>query len=151
MTSLTLVRQIRARPSTVFDLISTTEGLTAWWGPDDFPVISTEADVRVGGRFRVRFRTVDGAEHECAGEFLEIEPPIRIAMSWRWTSGGVPEEQGRVSRLELRVRATDTGSELTLVHADLHNLVSQASHGGGWGGALDKLQARLDGKSQAPA
>jgi uncharacterized protein YndB with AHSA1/START domain len=95
MTSLPLVRQIRARPSTVFDLLSTTEGLTAWWGPDDFPVLSAEADARVGGRYRVRFRTTDGAEHECAGEFLEVEPPVRIAMSWRWTSGGVPEKGGR--------------------------------------------------------
>ena len=145
MTSLTLVRQIRAQPSTVFDLLSTAEGMTAWWGPDDFPVLSAEADVRVGGRFRVRFRTIDGAEHECAGEFLAVEPPVRIAMSWRWTSGGVPEERGAVSRVELQVRATETGSELTLVHADLHGEASQASHRGGWGGALDKLQARLNG------
>jgi len=144
MTSVTLVRQIRARPSTVFDLLSTAEGLTAWWGPDDLPVLSAEADVRVGGRFRVRFRSIDGAEHECAGEFLAVEPPVRIAMSWRWTSGGEPEERDGVSRLELRVRATETGSELTLVHAALRNAASEASHRGGWGGALDKLQALLE-------
>jgi uncharacterized protein YndB with AHSA1/START domain len=131
----------------VFDLLSTAEGLTAWWGPDDLPVLSAEADVRVGGSFRVRFRSIDGAEHECAGEFLEIDPPVRIAMSWRWTSGGPPEESGQVSRLELRVRPTGTGCELTLVHADLQGAVSQASHSGGWSGALDKLQARLDGQS----
>ena len=149
MTSVTLVRQIRARPSTVFDLLSTAEGLTAWWGPDDFPVISAEADVRVGGRYRVRFRSVDGVEHGCAGEFLAVEPPVLIAMSWQWTSGGEPEEGGGVSRLELRLRATDTGSELTLVHADLRNAASQASHRGGWEGALDKLQARLNGERRS--
>jgi uncharacterized protein YndB with AHSA1/START domain len=143
--SLTLVRQIRAQPATVFDLLSTAEGLTAWWGPDDLPVLSAEADVRVGGRFRVRFRRADGAEHECAGEFLEIEPPIRIVMSWRWASGGVPEEGGRVSRLELHVRPHESGAELTLVHADLRNAASEASHRQGWGGALAKLQARLGG------
>ena len=75
VTSLTLVRHIRARPATVFDLLSTAEGLTSWWGPDDLPVLSAEADVRVGGAFRVRFRRFDGAEHECVGEFLEIVPP----------------------------------------------------------------------------
>ncbi|MDQ2859389.1 MAG: SRPBCC domain-containing protein [Pseudomonadota bacterium] len=145
MTSLTLVRQVRARPSTVFDLLSTAEGLTAWWGPDAFPALSAEADVRVGGRFRARFRTIDGAEHECAGEFLEVEPPVRIAMSWRWTAGGEPEERGAVSRLELHVRATNTGAELMLVHSDLRNPASEASHRQGWAGALDKLQARLGG------
>ena len=145
MTSLTLVRQIRARPSTVFDLLSTAEGLTQWWGPDALPVQSAEADVRVGGRFRVRFRTIDGAEHECAGEFLEVEPPLRIVMSWRWASGGEPEEQGAVSRLELHVRPTAVGTELTLIHANLRNEASEASHRVGWAGALDKLQARLGG------
>jgi uncharacterized protein YndB with AHSA1/START domain len=144
MTSLTLVRQIRASLPTVFELLSTAEGLTAWWGPDDFPVLSAQADVRLGGGFRVRFRTVDGAEHECAGEFLEIEPPIRIAMSWRWTEGGEPEEKGAVSRLELNLRPIQTGTELTLVHSALQSEASQLSHSGGWQGALDKLQARLE-------
>ena len=148
MTSLTLVRQIRARPSTVFDLLSTAEGLTAWWGPDDLPVLSAEADVRTGGRFRVCFRTIDGAEHVCAGEFLTVEPPRRLIMSWCWTSGGEAEEQGAVSRVEMHLRPTDAGAELTLVHADLRNAASEASHRRGWTGALDKLQARLEGAAQ---
>jgi uncharacterized protein YndB with AHSA1/START domain len=144
MTSVTLVRHIRARPGIVFDLLSTPEGLTHWWGPDSFPVSSAEADVRVGGRYRVRFRTADGLEHECAGEFLEVSPPSRIAMTWQWTSGGVADEQGGVSRVEMQVRPSATGTELTLVHADLRNDASEASHRGGWTGALDKLQAELE-------
>jgi uncharacterized protein YndB with AHSA1/START domain len=142
MTSLTLVRHVRARPATVFDLLSTAEGLTAWWGPDDLPLVSAEADVRVGGCFRVRFRTIDGAEHECAGEFLEIVPPARLVMSWRWSAGGVPEEQGRVSRVELHVRPDGAGTELILIHAGLSDAESARSHKRGWGGALDKLCRR---------
>jgi uncharacterized protein YndB with AHSA1/START domain len=144
MTSVTLVRQIRARPGIVFDLLSTAEGLTHWWGPDAFPVSSAVADVRVGGRYRVRFRTADGLEHECAGEFLEIEPPSRIALTWQWASGGVPEERGRASRVEFHVRPSAAGTELTLVHANLSDAASEASHRGGWAGALDKLQAELE-------
>jgi uncharacterized protein YndB with AHSA1/START domain len=145
MTSVTLVRQIRARPSIVFDLLSTAEGLTSWWGPADVPVLEAEAEVRVGGRYRVLFRTLDGLEHECAGEFLEITPPERITMTWCWTAGGEPEEQGGTSRVEFHLRPSDVGTELTLVHANLRNAASEASHRGGWGGALDKLVARLDG------
>ena len=151
MTSVTLVRQIRARPSTVFELLSTAEGMRQWWGPDDLPVLAAEADPQVGGRFRVRFRTTDGAEHECAGEFLVVEPPARIAMSWRWSVGGEPDEQGAVSRLELTLRPTTTGTELTLTHAELRTEVSAASHGEGWSGALDKLQARLELPRDEPA
>ena len=32
MTSLTLVRRIKARPSIVFDALTTVEGIANWWG-----------------------------------------------------------------------------------------------------------------------
>ena len=64
MTSLTLVRRIAARPSIVFEALTSPEGIVHWWGPDAGPVLLAETDVRVGGRFRVRFRTLDGIEHE---------------------------------------------------------------------------------------
>jgi uncharacterized protein YndB with AHSA1/START domain len=143
MTSLTLVRQIAARPATVFDLLSSEEGLTSWWGPDDLPVLSARADVRVGGDFRVEFQSIDGSRHVCAGTFLDITEPERIVMSWRWTSGGEPEERGAVSRVELHLRPIETGTELTLIHAALRNDVSRASHEAGWSGALDKLLRNL--------
>ena len=139
----TLVRQIAARRSIVFDAFVTPEGLTSWWGPDEYPVISASADVRVGGHFRVRFRTEDGRIHECQGEFLEVVVPERIVMSWRWSMNGVSselaEEEGNVSRVELHLRAIDTGTELTLIHGALKSETSVASHNRGWAGALRKL------------
>jgi uncharacterized protein YndB with AHSA1/START domain len=143
MNAVTLVRRIAARRSIVFDAFVTPEGLTSWWGPDEFPVISASADVRVGGHFRVRFNTADGRTHECSGEFLEVVQPERLIMSWRWTEGGVstelPEEQGNVSRVELHLRVIDTGTELTLIHGALRSAASVSSHTYGWEGALRKL------------
>jgi uncharacterized protein YndB with AHSA1/START domain len=138
MTSVTLIRRIAARPAIVFEALATSEGITSWWGPDDVPVVSAMADPRVGGRFQVRFRTLDGLEHECAGQFLEMVRPERIVMSWQWTSGE-PRERESVSRLELHLRAIDTGTELTLIHAALRDEVSARNHERGWEGALDKL------------
>lgn len=139
MPSMTLVRHIAARPSIVFDALTTEEGMTSWWGPADFPVLAANAEVQVGGRFQVRFRTEDGLEHVCAGEFLEIIKPVRIVMSWKWTSGGEPREKEAISRIELHLRAFDTGTELTLIHADLRDEISALNHEWGWNGALDKL------------
>jgi uncharacterized protein YndB with AHSA1/START domain len=139
MTSLTLVRRIRARPSIVFDALTTPDGIAQWWGPDAGPVLLAETDVRIGGRFRVRFRTLDGTEHESAGEYLEIVKPIRLVMSWQWTNGGEPEEAGEVSRIEIDLKRVDTGTEITFTHARLRTPASRASHEQGWTGALDKL------------
>jgi uncharacterized protein YndB with AHSA1/START domain len=139
MTSLTLVRRIRAPPSIVFDALTTPDGIAQWWGPDAGPVLLAETDVRIGGRFRVRFRKLDGTEHESAGEYLEIVEPKRLVMSWEWTNGGAPEEAGEVSRIEIDLKRIDTGTEITFTHARLRTQVSRASHEQGWAGALDKL------------
>src|ERR1700722_20661965 len=116
MTSLTLVRRIAARPSIVFDTLTTPEGISAWWGPDAGPVLLAETDVRIGGRFRVRFRRLDGIEHETNGEYLEVVKPARLAMSWRWLDGEDPGE----SLVEIDLRAVAGGTEMTLTHSRLH-------------------------------
>lgn len=90
MTSLTLVRRIKARPEIVFDALVTPEGIAHWWGPDAGPVLMAETDVRVGGRFKVRFRILSGSEHESSGTYLEMERPKRLAMTWRWAGSEDP-------------------------------------------------------------
>ena len=137
MTSLTLVRRIKARPSIVFDALTTPQAIACWWSPDDGPVLVAEADPRVGGRFRVRFRTLDGSEHECSGEYLEAVKPERLSMSWRWT-GGV-EDPGE-SLVEIRLRAIVEGTELTFTHSRLCDEAARRSHEQGWNGSLDKLE-----------
>jgi len=113
MTSLTLVRRIAARPSIIFEALTTADGITSWWVPDDLPVIWAEMDARVGGAFRICFRTPDGREHEGCGECLELTKPVRLVLSWRWALGGVVEEFGRVSRIEISLRPTENGHAAT--------------------------------------
>jgi uncharacterized protein YndB with AHSA1/START domain len=146
MTSLSLVRRIRARPAIVFDAVTTGEGIAHWWGPDAGPVLLSESDPRVGGRYRVRFRMRDGTEHESSGEFLEIVRPEHVLMSWRW-QGGL-EDPGE-SRVEIRLRPIPEGTELTLTHAQLYDEVTRRSHEEGWIGSLDKLAAHFSRESIA--
>jgi uncharacterized protein YndB with AHSA1/START domain len=139
MTSLTLVRRIKARPQLVFDAVTTAEGIVHWWGPDAGPVLVAETDPRVGGLFRVRFlQMLDSTEYESSGEFLEIVRPERVVMSWRWKDG-VPEPGE--SRVEITLKAVPEGTELTFVHSQLHDEETRRSHEAGWTGALDKLEA----------
>ncbi len=136
MTSLTLVRRIAARPAIVFDALTTPEGISRWWGPDGGPVLIAETDVRVGGRFRVRFRTLEGSEHESSGQYLELRRPGRLVMSWRWL--GAQEDPGE-SRVEIDLRPVPGGTEITFTHSALHDEPSRLGHEKGWSGALDEL------------
>lgn len=145
MTSLSLVRRIRARPEIVFEALTTPEGIAQWWGPDAGPVLLAEVDARVGGSFRVRFRRLfDGIEYETRGEFLSFQRPQHLLMSWRWDGGKVDPEE---SRVEILLRPIPEGTEITVTHERLHDETSRQRHEAGWAGALDKLEARLSAPS----
>jgi hypothetical protein len=96
--------------------------------------------------FRVRFRMLDGSEHESSGEYLEVVKPERLSMSWRWT-GGV-EDPGE-SLVEIRLRAIVEGTELTFTHSRLRDEETRSNHEEGWTGALDKLGTLRDQASAA--
>jgi uncharacterized protein YndB with AHSA1/START domain len=146
VTSLTLVRRIKAQPSTVFDAVTTAEGIAQWWGPDAGPVLIAETDPRTGGRYRVRFRMLDGTEHECSGEYLEVVRPKRVVMSWRWKGG---QEDPNESCLEIALRPVPEGTEITFTHSLLHDDETRRTHEEGWTGSLDKLEARFAGGETA--
>ena len=136
MTSLAIVRRIKARPAIVFDALTTPEGIRCWWGPDGGPVLVAATELRVGGRFRVRFRTLEGNEHETQGEYLEVERPRRLIMSWHWQGGDV--DPG-VSRVVIDLLEIPEGTELTVTHSGLATEETARSHENGWSGSLDKL------------
>jgi uncharacterized protein YndB with AHSA1/START domain len=140
VTSLTLVRHIKAAPEIVFDAVTTAEGIAHWWGPDAGPVLLSESDPRVGGKYRLRFRKLDDTEHECSGEFLVVDPPSRVVLTWRWLVGGADPGE---SRVEIVLRAIGNGTELTFSHSLLQDESARLSHEGGWIGALRKLSAYL--------
>jgi uncharacterized protein YndB with AHSA1/START domain len=147
MTSITLVRRIKARPQIVFEAVTTAEGIANWWGPDAGPVLVAESDPRVGGRYRVRFlRMLDSTEYESSGEFLELIPAKRVVMSWRW-KGGVPDPGE--SRVEITFKAVPEGTELTFIHSQLEDEEQRLGHSEGWTGALNKLETYLAARSAA--
>lgn len=140
--SLTLLRRIMAPPSAVFSAFVEPARILKWWGPDAGPTLVAETDLRVGGRFRVVFETLDGERHENAGEYLEIDPPGRLVMAWWFVA--TPERRSRVT---VTIRAADAGSELTVLHELLFDEATRESHHAGWTGALDKLVHSLDGSA----
>jgi uncharacterized protein YndB with AHSA1/START domain len=101
--------------------------------------------VRVGGRFRVVFETLDGERHENRGEYLEIDPPARLVMAWWWAS--TPERRSQVT---VSIRPIAGGSELTVQHEMLFDAATRDNHLWGWNGTLDKLERLLAEQSATP-
>lgn len=96
-----------------------------------------EVDLRVGGRLRILMRDGDIAiEH--LGVFVEIDPPRRVAFTWRSVYTG---EDRSLVVIDLEP-AGNGGTALRLTHSRLPSGAA-ASHGQGWVSMLDRLGAAL--------
>jgi uncharacterized protein YndB with AHSA1/START domain len=137
--SLKHVRRLRAAPEKVFEAFVDPREIVHWWCPDEGPTLSAETDVRVGGRFRIVFRTMDGELHECSGEYLEIDAPRRLVMTFGWSI--TPHLQTRVT---VSIDPIAEGAQLTVLHEGFADMVSRDSHEAGWAGALGKLVTRVE-------
>ena len=137
--SLTLVRHIKAPPSEVYAAFTRPEQLTRWWGPDAGPVLHAEADVRVDGRYRIVFQTLDGERHENHGVYREVEPDRRLVFTFQWITS--PE---RASLVSVDIASTPDGTQLTVLHEQFHDDLVRLSHQEGWSGTLTKLQSLVE-------
>ena len=134
--ALTLVRTLKASPEKVFAAWTEPETLKRWMAPGgDMIVALAETDLRVGGRYRIVMREVDGTEHKVGGVYREIVPGKKLSFTWAWES--TPENESLVT---IELRKNGAGTELTLVHAKFATDQARDMHNQGWNGCLAKLE-----------
>jgi uncharacterized protein YndB with AHSA1/START domain len=111
-----------------------------WWGVTPHPKVPiAEADLRVGGRYRVQFWGLDGEHHSVSGVYREVVPNRKLVFTWAWQS--TPERQSQVT-IDIKP-AKDGNSLLTLIHEQFADEKARDDHGIGWNHALDNLEALL--------
>lgn len=134
------IRVERLLPAPIADVYAAwTEPreMAQWLSPSGHAEV--EADVRVGGAFRVIM--IDGdfrLEH--TGEYLIVDPPRRLSFTWRsaYTS---PD----ASQVDVVLSARGTKTLLVLSHQRLPD-ATRASHEGGWVAILERLNVLLTSK-----
>jgi uncharacterized protein YndB with AHSA1/START domain len=138
--SLTLKRKLKAAPDKVFQAWTDPEKLVQWFGPAETvkDSVQAELDVRVGGRFRVRFATSDGDKHEVGGLYREVVPHRRLQFTWAWHT--TPERESLVT---LTLTPDGDGTLLTLRHEQFFDEKARDGHLRGWSSTLDKLERHL--------
>ena len=138
--SLTLKKRLKAQPAQVFSAWTDPQKLIHWFGPHETVAgsLRAEMDVRVGGRYRVSFKTEDGEYHEVGGVYGEVAPPSRLVFSWAWHS--TPERESLVT---LTMSKDGDGTMLTLHHEQFFDEKASDGHRYGWTGTLEKLDRYL--------
>jgi len=132
--AIVIRRTIAATPDRLFRAFTRPDELARWMSPVGHAEV--EVDLRIGGALRVAMIGA-GIRIEHTGEFLELDPPHRIAFTWQSDyTGGVAT---RVI-VDLAEITGGTATELTLRH-ELLPASARPSHAGGWGAMLDRLAA----------
>lgn len=131
-------RRFAATPERVFDAWTRPEVLTEWWSasPSHRPGLA-EVDLRVGGRYRLSMIDGDGVETVVGGEYVEVQPPSRLAFTWSWDGGATS------SLVEIDFEEDGDATLVTLRHSGLVTPESIERHERGWNGCFDSLERRF--------
>ncbi|MHA1536427.1 MAG: SRPBCC family protein [Alphaproteobacteria bacterium] len=147
--TLEIAATFAAPPARMFDAWTRGDALAQWMRPYQMAVVSAEADLRIGGYFRMALRGREGeGESVIFGEYLEVEPPRRLRFTWE-----SPATFGRPTIVTLAIsergaEASETLIELT--HERLHDELSVERHDAGWRDLFAKLADFLGGWGRCP-
>ena len=114
-----------------------------WGGPRDYPMISLEADLRPGGKWRGCLRAKEsGEELWQGGVYREIVPPERLVYTFAWDeeSGNSPNET------LVTITFAEEGAEktkMTFRQAPFVSDESRDGHRAGWNSTFDRLADHL--------
>ncbi len=139
--TLQMKRVFNAPCEQVFRAWTDAEALSHWFAPTEQHTTRVqELDVRVGGRYTIEMLEPNGETHTVSGEYVLIEPPHRLAFTWRWIS-----KQGSQMLVTIELSESDGKTTLLLTHEQIPDIATRDAHEEGWMGCLNRLNALLPG------
>jgi uncharacterized protein YndB with AHSA1/START domain len=137
---LRMTRVLPAPRTDTYRALTESGELAKWWGPRGFTSPSVEFDPRVGETYRIAMQPPEGELFHLSGEFREVEPPARLAYTFRWEPPDADDRE-TVATLSLEERGDET--ELELVQGEFATEERRALHEGGWADSFEKLAELL--------
>jgi uncharacterized protein YndB with AHSA1/START domain len=136
MPRVVLERVLAAPPADVFRAWTDPEQLAVFMRPQAGTAATVEADVRVGGRFRIVMHEPE-RDLVHTGEYRVVDPPRHLAFTWH---SPVTGPDGSLVTIDLAPHPG--GTRLVLTHEHLPPDVL-SGHESGWTDIVDLLARRL--------
>jgi uncharacterized protein YndB with AHSA1/START domain len=124
----------------VFEACTEPSELAKWWGPRGFTAPSIESELRTGGSYRIAMQPPDGELFYLSGEFVEVDPPARLAYTFRWED---PDPDDRETQVTLSLGDLGESTELLITQGPFATEARRALHDQGWTDCLDRLHELL--------
>jgi uncharacterized protein YndB with AHSA1/START domain len=138
---LRMGRILPASRDDVFRALTDPDELAEWWGPKGFAVPDLHFAPRVGDTFRIAMQPPDGDVFHLSGEFREVDPPARLAFTFRWEP---PDPDDRETAVTLTLEDRGEVTEVVLTQGEFATAERRALHEGGWSDSFERLAALLD-------
>lgn len=123
----------------VFAAWTSAEEFASWFAPMATRKPDVEMEFVVGGRYAIVMPLPDGSVHTTAGVYQEIIPNESIVMTWHCDAFEDPE-----SLVEVRFTASDSGTDIHLIHKTFDSDETCDAHRGGWETCLGGLGEYLN-------
>lgn len=140
MTELRIHRVLPAPPERVWRALTDPAALVEWFWPRASYGTVAETDPRPGGKYRI---DAPKAGIAAEGEYVTVEPPHRLVMTWRWA------DEPTETLVTIELEDTAEGTALTLLHEHFDTDEARDGHEQGWSDCLDRMPQWL--ASHAPS
>jgi uncharacterized protein YndB with AHSA1/START domain len=137
---LHMTRALPASRMEVYAALTDPDRLARWWGPSGFTCPSVDFSPRVGDQYRIAMQPPEGELFHLSGEFREVDPPARLAFTFRWEPPD-PDDRETLAALSLAERGGTTEVELT--QGEFTTRERLGIHEGGWTDSFDRLEELL--------
>lgn len=137
---LRLKRILPAPRAAVYTALTDPGELARWWGPRGFTTPSVQFDLCVGGSYRIAMQPPDGDLFHLSGRIREVDPPTRLAYTFRWDP---PDPDDRETVVTLSLRDRDDRTEVRLTQGEFATAARLALHEEGWTESFERLEQVL--------
>ncbi len=138
--SLRIVRTFDASPEMVYQAWTDPRVLKRWLGPTpEFSTPIVEADLRIGGAYRIGMESPEGQLYVAAGVYQEIVPNEKLVFTWRWENDRSSPE----TLVTVEFKKSGPNTELVFTHENFATEELAKDHQEGWEGALSKLSTLI--------
>ncbi|GAA1329328.1 SRPBCC family protein [Pseudonocardia xinjiangensis] len=109
--TVTVTRIVAASPAAIYAAWTEPDQMRRWYAT------VVDADVRVGGRYRIELHEADGSVNRFTGEYLALEPHSRIAFTFTHHSQ-TPEDRISDETVTVTLREVEPGrTEVTVTNS----------------------------------
>ena len=136
---LVVERVFPARREKVYHAWIDPNLMEKWFRPANMQLVGIDANVVVGGRYRIGMRDTDGTIIYVGGKYVEILPPERLVFTWAWET----DPPGMDSQVTVEFFEQGEVTRVVLRHEQFADTQSRDQHRRGWEEILGLLEQSL--------